>query len=632
MVDFPINVKVNPATARPGTRQVVRQLQAIEKQTAQTSRSIQSLGSTIRRAFAFIGAGVVARQFAVLSDSVTNLQNRLRLVTQDASELADVQERLFRVSLETRQSFEGTAQVFTRLAQSSKELGVSNEDLLTVTERLNQATALSGATTQEARNALIQLSQGLASGALRGDELRSVLEQLPVVADTIGKSIGATRGELRLLGAQGVLTSEVIVKSLLEADNLAQDFATTVPTIGQSFNQLGTASTKLVGSLNEALQVGEGLARALGFVAEQISETADIIRDASGAGLEEANQQAQAFSNNVVILTQNTKLLARIQNQAAQQNRDLTEGERREVDRLTKSIAFLTGQVRERTKVEREQEKVIQDTEKATTERLRNEARQSALLSEINKKSQARLNRLNDLKALLDAGKISQDDFNNSLGKTNKLLEDQNRIVSQRPDQGDRPSAQQRTDFFSGVTRGIAGITAEARNLSVVGEDVVNVFANTATDALASFLKQGELTFDSLLGLANSFVDQLIDTFSRAAIAQLIGATLGGGAGFGIGGGGLNAGFADGGTAQPGQAPRLVGERGPEVFAPGRTGSITPIQAQSAPPQLNQNIVVISDASMVGEEIGSGNVDDALVIRAGANQQRMRQALGFGPA
>ena len=102
-------------------------------------------------------------------------------------------------------------------------------------------------------------------------------------------------------------------------------------------------------------------------------------------------------------------------------------------------------------------------------------------------------------------------------------------------------------------------------------------------DAFVNFAKTGKLSFSDLL---NSITEELL----RSQIKSLIANTFGlGGTGSTSGGGGdfLSTawkglktifGFANGGAVS-GNAPILVGERGPEIFVPGGAGTVIPNSA-----------------------------------------------------
>ncbi|MGD9210531.1 MAG: tape measure protein, partial [Desulfobacteraceae bacterium] len=225
----------------------------------------------LKRALAGIGAGYVLRELLRLVDTYTNLQNRLRLVTNGTDDLATATRELLAVSNRTRSSFQNNAELFNRVSLATRELGVSQEQVIQFTESLNQAIQISGASAKEASTALIQLSQGLASNTLRGDELRSVLEQLPAVADVIAKEMGVTRGQLRIFGAQGKVTAGIVLEAFKNArEELAERFKKVIPTVGQAFQVLKNQVLGYVGAINESHRVSRSLAQLIIFLANNV--------------------------------------------------------------------------------------------------------------------------------------------------------------------------------------------------------------------------------------------------------------------------------------------------------------------------------------------------------------------------
>jgi tape measure domain-containing protein len=271
MTTFNITVQIDTKGAVRGARTVRRELEGI-------GSTADRVGRLIKGALAFTGVSLGIREFVNLADTFTNVQNRLKIVTDSTAELNGVTEELFRISKETRSSFESTAELYSRVALSSRELGISQRDTLDFTQSLNQAVILSGANAREASAGLIQLAQGLASGRLQGDELRSVLEQLPVVADVIANGLGVTRGELRKLGSEGKISAIQVIRAFQEAgDELEEKFGRTVPTIGQSFEILRTEAIRLFSVFNEGTGITGALSDAILFLAENLETVARII-------------------------------------------------------------------------------------------------------------------------------------------------------------------------------------------------------------------------------------------------------------------------------------------------------------------------------------------------------------------
>tara|TARA_R110000851_G_scaffold120002_1_gene248076 strand:- start:18234 stop:20288 length:2055 start_codon:yes stop_codon:yes gene_type:complete len=281
----------------------------------------------MRNLFVGVGTGLLIRELVQLGDAFTNTQNRIRTVTAGEQELAIVTQNLFNIARETRSAFDATAEVYTRTALAAKNLGITQGETLEFTRSLNQAVVLSGASGTEAKAGLIQLSQGLASGALRGDELRSVLEQLPVVADVIADSLGITRGELRVLGATGAISADIILKAFREArEELAERFGKTVPTVSQAFTVLRNEVVRNVGALDsqtgatallstfilDLADNADSLAIGLGVVFEILAEFGPIVaNDAAelfgmAAALVGVDSAAQGTAETIAIFADRT--------------------------------------------------------------------------------------------------------------------------------------------------------------------------------------------------------------------------------------------------------------------------------------------------------------------------------------
>ena len=105
---------------------------------------------------------------------------------------------------------------------------------------------------------------------------------------------------------------------------------------------------------------------------------------------------------------------------------------------------------------------------------------------------------------------------------------------------------------------------------------------------------------ETALGIVNKLKDRFIDLAINAAFAGLGAVSPSGSIFAKIFGGGR----ANGGTVQGGRS-YMVGERGPELFTPGRTGSIAPNSALSG----NMSVVVNVDASGTEVQGDQGNAD-----------------------
>lgn len=200
---------------------------------------------------------------AEIMDGVTSDIAKLDL--QNYSGLTKTQEYglAYQAAQNSRSDLSTTSQLASRIAMSGvygKEKG-SLEKSLNMAETLQKALVVGGGTSEENRRALTQLSQGLASGVLQGDELRSIREQSPYLADVLAEGlakvdksfIGTTAGDLKQLGADGKLTSDVVIAAF-EAmeDQIDETFDTKAPkTWGQGVTAIANTIKFAIGILQQ---------------------------------------------------------------------------------------------------------------------------------------------------------------------------------------------------------------------------------------------------------------------------------------------------------------------------------------------------------------------------------------------
>ncbi len=197
-----------------------RALNGVQKQTNVLQKSFGGL----RTALAGVGLTVIARSAVKTSANFAKLNVRLKLLTKSSSDFAKSQ----RIAADAQKAFglsavealEGVTDITARLAP----LGTSVEDIRTVFFGFNTAAKLAGSSAQESSNAFRQLAQALGSGRLAGDEFRSVSEQVPTVLAPIAAELGVTIGELKKLAAEGKLTSDVVLRALGRVGNEGSGF------------------------------------------------------------------------------------------------------------------------------------------------------------------------------------------------------------------------------------------------------------------------------------------------------------------------------------------------------------------------------------------------------------------------
>lgn len=252
------------------------ELDSITKKGDYASKSMDGL-SVATRALAGYMAGLVTVGAAVSKmDAYTGLQNRLKLVTKNQSELNKATEDTFQIAQKTYSAWDSVLQVYQRFSDNAKTLNLTMDDTARLTETVSKAVAISGASAEAADAALVQFGQALASGTLRGEELNSVMEQTPALAKAIAQGMGITVGELRSVAAEGKITSQEIVKALKNVQNDVDAlFAKTDITIGQSLTLLNNEITKFVGEAGK----GSGAAQVLAGSVQTLASNLDLIAD-----------------------------------------------------------------------------------------------------------------------------------------------------------------------------------------------------------------------------------------------------------------------------------------------------------------------------------------------------------------
>lgn len=171
-------------------------------------------------------------------------------------------------------------------------------------EILNKAMVVGGGTAEASKSALIQLSQGLSSGVLQGDELRSIREQAPYLASVLAEGlnkiddrfIGTTVGDLKELGAQGELTSDVVIRAL-EAmqDQVDATFADKAP---RTWAQGLTSIKNTIKVVTAYLQSMEG--GPLSKISELVWTIADYLKSTDGLRLMSGIANMLTFIGNVL--------------------------------------------------------------------------------------------------------------------------------------------------------------------------------------------------------------------------------------------------------------------------------------------------------------------------------------------
>jgi len=246
-----------------------------QKKTKQFSSTATKEVGGLTTAFKGLFAAIGVREIINLGDEFTVLNNRLKAVTNSEQEAAAALEIVKQVASETRSDLAAVASLFSDITLATEEMGLTQQQVAQVATTFSQALKVSGADAGAAAGAIRQFGQALASGVLRGDEFNSINEANSKFMGEFAKALGVTRGELRDMAKEGVLTSEVILQATQRmASSVEADFGKTTTTIGESFTALKRSFLSLFGAVGEETGVFDGLAGAVEDLAKSIDALA----------------------------------------------------------------------------------------------------------------------------------------------------------------------------------------------------------------------------------------------------------------------------------------------------------------------------------------------------------------------
>ncbi|MBR4844829.1 MAG: tape measure protein [Bacteroidaceae bacterium] len=241
--------------------------------TKSASNGLEGLTSTLKRiGGAYLGIETLKTAFD-WSDQLTLTEGKLTQLTDDVE---GFMSKAYQMSQDTRTSYMDNAAQMAKMWQltgGTDGIFETEDKLIEFNELLNKSFILGGSGTREINASLYQLTQALSSGRLQGDELRSLGENAPYLINTITDSIlemynegksesekltKLTYNDLKRLGAEGVLTSELVTNAVLNsADKIRDAYKNVKPTWEQTFqtlkNQVQKISEPILRTLNDLI-------------------------------------------------------------------------------------------------------------------------------------------------------------------------------------------------------------------------------------------------------------------------------------------------------------------------------------------------------------------------------------------
>lgn len=193
-----------------------RHMSAFAANTQNAGNSAKTAGAgfgLFARALGAISFAVLAKEAVSLTDAYQSLSTRLKITSEGIASSAGAMRDVSSIAKETRASLDDIGMLYAKVAMAGKHFGATQTEVARVTKTVSEALRVMGASSGETSSTILQLGQALASGRLQGDEFRSMAENAPMLMEILAASTGKPRAELKKLGTEGKLTSDIIIKA-----------------------------------------------------------------------------------------------------------------------------------------------------------------------------------------------------------------------------------------------------------------------------------------------------------------------------------------------------------------------------------------------------------------------------------
>ena len=598
-------------SAKNNVRKFSRELGEAGRNARKADTEFGRFTSTITKAAAAYATFTAAQSAVRTGIARIESERRIQFLAKQYGEVSELSnaaaQAARRFGVSQTEANRALAGVFARL----RPVGVSLEDIVSTYNGFNTAARISGATAVEAENAFTQLAQALGSGALRGDEFNSISEQVPGILTAIAKETGVAQGKLRAYAAEGKITADIVIKALKRietegADQLAaalngpaqkiKDFQnateevqvalteTVIPELATSFEQLAQLILNLEGPIRFIGKIFSeafaGINNVIGFFekgtvgAERMIKAGrlpfenDLGIDGRGQGartlFEGTGPQGRGLAGLKEQAAELSKLrrqpfgqvyLQLMQDRLATMQGTLKTGAKFEDDTKTKPQQQLT---------DKERARLAKEAAAAAQRRIDAATRQREIELELERSFQNQLNSMGDANKLLQARldgnerevgyQIQVENLVRRFGEEKRqqieLFVDENKQLSAKLELLQKEQE-------------------EANRLNKIYQQVGSTISNGVVGMLQAAFDSTKSLADAALNMLQNLANQLLQIAVNSALFGL------------FPGSSMFAAlprFANGGSISGGQ-PAIVGEKGPELFMPGRSGSIVPNNA-----------------------------------------------------
>jgi tape measure domain-containing protein len=259
-------------------------LKGLRKEYDKTKSSIKSTNIALG---AF--AGIIASKIASLlieqssrlveySDAWLRASNSIKVFLKSFQNTGAIRDQLVNLSLATRTELDAQIKLYNRLILVQDDLGVSSAQIFKVIEGVSKSLGVTSTSALEARGSLIQLSQAFGQEIVRAEEINSILEGTPRIAKAAAEGLNITKGELRSLIKEGLISSKQFFLGLeSQVDKLNEEFNNVQITINQGITNFRTGIISLVGTVGQLTGISSSIGRFFDFLGKELNRFAKSI-------------------------------------------------------------------------------------------------------------------------------------------------------------------------------------------------------------------------------------------------------------------------------------------------------------------------------------------------------------------
>jgi tape measure domain-containing protein len=206
-------LKLNGPAYKRVTEEIERLEKSFERSTTKAEKFRSKLGG-LKGAIVSLGVAALTKRMIGQAASFQQTQIRLKALSAEYGEFRKIQQLVKDNAKTFNLSQAEASSQFSDIYARLRPLGKTLEEVQTVYKGFNATAIASGTSAAAASGAFLQLSQALGSGRLAGDEFRSVSEQIPGILGLVADEMGVAVSELKKLGSEGKITSDILINAL----------------------------------------------------------------------------------------------------------------------------------------------------------------------------------------------------------------------------------------------------------------------------------------------------------------------------------------------------------------------------------------------------------------------------------